>query len=161
MGPPTFLNSSENCSKKCSKNHRKLPFLGSKIGGIGFTYIWVFPVLGKCCKMFRMLIEVGKSEKIIKIGPETAEIEQKLPKNAKIAKISKFGSDFKIAKIGLFQPIFWVFFRYLGHLWADFDDFFTFSHLNHPSEQLETLPGHFRGPQVKKARYFLFFTPKR
>ena len=96
-------------------------------------------------KLFRRVIEVEKSEKIIKIGPETAEIEQKLPKIAKIAKISKFGSDFKIAKFGLFEAIFWVFFRYLGRLWADFDDFFTFSDLNHPSEQPETLPEHSKG----------------
>ena len=63
------------------------------MAGIGFTYIWAFPVLGKCCKMSRMLIEVGKSEKIIKIGSETAEISKKHPKNG--LKQAKFG-DFKI-----------------------------------------------------------------
>ena len=50
--------------------------------------------------MSMMFVKMRKSEKIIEIGPETAEIEQKLPKIAKIAKISKFGSDFKIAKFG-------------------------------------------------------------
>ena len=63
------------------------------MAGIGFTYIWAFPVLGKCCKMSRMLIEVGKSEKIIKIGPYTAEISKKQPKNG--LKSARFG-DFKI-----------------------------------------------------------------
>ena len=71
------------------KNHRKLPFLGSKIGGIGFTYSWVFPVLGKCCKMSRMLIEVGKSEEIFKIGPDTTEIAIGQPKNG--LKSARFG----------------------------------------------------------------------
>ena len=63
------------------KNHRKLPFLGSKIGGIGIFHLWASKVPGKCCKLFRMLIIVGESEKIIEIGPETAEIEQSEPKN--------------------------------------------------------------------------------
>ena len=54
-----------------------------------------FPMPAKYQKLFRRVIEAGKSEKIIKIDPETAEIEQKSPENAKIAKISKSGSDFK------------------------------------------------------------------
>ena len=66
-------------------------FLG-KMAGIGFTYIWAFPVLGKCCKMSRMLIEVGKSEKITKIGPDTAEIAKKQPKNGlKSVRFGDFG----------------------------------------------------------------------
>ena len=68
-------------------------FFWGEMAGIGFTYIWAFPVLGKCCKMSRMLIEVGKSEKIIKIGPDTAEIAKKQPKNG--LKSARFG-DFKI-----------------------------------------------------------------
>ena len=69
---------------------------------------------------------MGKSEKITGIGPETAEMEQKSPGIGKIAKMAEFGSDFKIAKFGLFGPIFWVFFRYLGRLWTDFSDFSLF-----------------------------------
>ena len=46
-------------------------------------------VLGKCRKLFRILIVVGKSEKIIKIVPKTAEIEQSEPKNGENLKISK------------------------------------------------------------------------
>ena len=40
-----------------------------------------FTTLAKYQKLFRRVIEVGKSEKIIKIGPETAEISGKYPKN--------------------------------------------------------------------------------
>ena len=74
---------------------------------------WGFPITGhqnaakvlaKSWKLLRMFINMGKSEKIIKIGPETAEIEQKSPKIGKIAKISKLGSDFG----ALFRPIFGV-----------------------------------------------------
>ena len=90
----------------------------------------------------------GKVKKSSEIGPEKTEIEQKWPKIAKIGKISKFGSDFKIAKFGLFEPIFWVFFPYLGRFWADFDDSFTFSHFNHPSEQLKALCEHWGDPEV-------------
>ena len=75
------------------KNYRKLPFLGSKIGGIGFFHLWASKVFGKCFKLFRRVIEVEKSEKIIKIGPETAEISKKHPKNG--LKQAEFG-DFKI-----------------------------------------------------------------
>ena len=42
---------------------------------------------GKCCKLFRIVIIVGKGEKITKIGPEMAGIEQNSPETAKIAKI--------------------------------------------------------------------------
>ena len=59
-------------------------------------------VLQKCWGLLRMFINMGKSEKITGIGPETAEIERKSPEIGKIAKIAKFGSDFKIAKFGLF-----------------------------------------------------------
>ena len=72
------------------------------MGGTQISWKSASPVRTKYQKLFRRVIEVEKSEKIIKIGPETAEIEQKLPKIAKIAKISKFGSDFKIAKFGRF-----------------------------------------------------------
>ena len=41
-----------------------------------------FPMPAKYQKLFRRVIEVGKSEKIIKIGPETAEISKKHPKTA-------------------------------------------------------------------------------
>ena len=81
-----------------------------------FSWFPTSRVHTKYQKLFTRVIEVEKSEKIIEIVAETAEIEQKLPKIAKIAKISKFGSDFKIAKFGLFEAIFWVFFRYLGRL---------------------------------------------
>ena len=118
------------------------------MGGVGLLHFRPSGAPGKCFKLFRVVIEVEKSEKIIEIGPETAEIEQKLPKIAKIAKISKFGSDFKIAKIGLFQPIFWMFFRYLGRLWADFDDFFTFSHFNEHPGHFATLSEHGKGPDI-------------
>ena len=50
--------------------------------------------------MSMMFVKMRKSEKIIEIGPETAEIEQNLPEIAKIAKISKFRSASKIAKSG-------------------------------------------------------------
>ena len=63
------------------KNHRKLPFLGQKQEKSFFFLLYASKVLEKCCKLFRMLIIVGKSEKIIEIGPETAEIEQSEPKN--------------------------------------------------------------------------------
>ena len=49
---------------------------------------------GNCWKLLRMFIKVGKSERINEINPETAEIEQKSPEIGKIAKISKFESDF-------------------------------------------------------------------
>ena len=42
---------------------------------------------GKCCKLFRIVIIMGKSEKITKIGPDTAEIGQNSAEIAKIAKI--------------------------------------------------------------------------
>ena len=45
------------------------------------SWFAVFPTLAKYQKLFRRVIEVGKSEKIIKIGPETAEISGKYPKN--------------------------------------------------------------------------------
>ena len=63
------------------KNSRKKGVFWPKMTPIGFTYICASPVVGKCCKMSRMLIEVGKSEKIIKICPDTAEIAKKQPKN--------------------------------------------------------------------------------
>ena len=69
------------------------------MGGIEFSWFPASPVYEQYQKLFRRVVEVGKSEKIIEIGPETAEIEQKLPKIAKIAKISKFGSDFKSHQI--------------------------------------------------------------
>ena len=72
------------------------------MGGIEFSWFPASPVHTKYQKLFRRAIEVEGSEEIIEIGPETAEIEQKLPKIAIIAKISKFGSDFKIAKFGIF-----------------------------------------------------------
>ena len=80
----------------------KLPFLGSKMGGIEFSWFPASPVHTKYQKLFRRGIEVGKSEKIIEIGPETAEIDQKSPEIGKIAKIAKFRSDIKITKFGLF-----------------------------------------------------------
>ena len=65
---------------------------------------------GKCWKLLRMLIKMGKNKKIIKIDPETAKREQKSPEIAKIAKISKFGSDFKNhqiwAVLGRFLGVF-------------------------------------------------------
>lgn len=42
---------------------------------------------GKCCKLFRIVIIVGKGEKITKIGPDTGEMEQNSPEIAEIAKI--------------------------------------------------------------------------
>ena len=53
----------------------------SKIGGIGFLHFRASTTPGKCFKLFRVVIVVGKSEKIIKIGPQTAEIAKKQPKN--------------------------------------------------------------------------------
>ena len=63
-------------------------FLG-KMAGIEISWFPAFPVPAKYQKMFRRVIEVGKSEKIIKIGPETAEISKKHPKNG--LKQPKFG----------------------------------------------------------------------
>ena len=59
-------------------------------------------VVGSCWKLSRMLIKMGKSEKMIKIDPETPEIEENSPEIAKITKISKSRSDSKIAKSGRF-----------------------------------------------------------
>ena len=58
--------------------------------------------VGSCWKLSRMLIKMGKSEKMIKIDPETPEIEENSPEIAKITKISKSRSDSKIAKSGRF-----------------------------------------------------------
>ena len=73
------------------KQSKKASFF-AKSDPIEITYIRPSPVVGKCCKMSRMLIEVGKSEKIIKIGPDTAEIAKKQPKNG--LKSARFG-DFR------------------------------------------------------------------
>ena len=51
------------------------------MGGIEFSWFPASPVHTKYQKLFRRVIEVGKSEKIIEIGPETAEISGKYPKN--------------------------------------------------------------------------------
>ena len=67
--------------------------LGLKIESVALFHLRASKVFGKCFKLFRRVIEVGKSEKIIKIGPETAEISKKHPKSG--LKQAKFG-DFKI-----------------------------------------------------------------
>ena len=93
MSLSNFFEFFEKPLEKMLKNHRKLPFLGSKIESIALFHLRASKVFGKCFKLFRRVIEVGKSEKIIKIGPETAEISKKHPKNG--LKQAKFG-DFKI-----------------------------------------------------------------
>ena len=74
------------------KNHQKLPFwrLSNRMDVMG--RLEAVKEQGKCCKLFRIVIIMGKSEKITKIGPETAEIEQNSAEIAKIAKIWKSGS---------------------------------------------------------------------
>ena len=57
--------------------------------GIEISWFPAFPVPAKYQKIFRRVIEVGKSEKIIKIGPDTAEIPKKQLKNG--LKYAKFG----------------------------------------------------------------------
>ena len=51
------------------------------MGVSGFFTYYGSIVFEKCFKLFRRVIEVEKSEKIIKIGPDTAEISKKQPKN--------------------------------------------------------------------------------
>ena len=83
IGPDTAAIAKKQSKKAC--------FL-RKLIPIEKTYIWLSPVVGKCCKMSRMLFGVGKSEKIIKIGPDTAEIAKKQPKNGlKSARFGDFG----------------------------------------------------------------------
>ena len=43
-----------------------------------------------------------------------------------------------------------MFFRYLGRLWTDFDDFFTFSHFNEHPGHFATLSEHGKGPDIGK-----------
>ena len=74
----------------------------AKMQGIDIVCFLALPVPAKYQKLCRRVIEVGKSEKIIKIDPETAEIEQNSPEIAKIAKISNLDPILKITKFGLF-----------------------------------------------------------
>ena len=102
----TFLKFAKKGAQKWPKNRRKRQFFGVKVTPIEITYICHFPVVGKCCKLSRMLIEVGKGEKIIQIGPDAAEIAKKQPKNG--LKSVRFG-DFRIGFEFLRFLPFWQF----------------------------------------------------
>merc|ERR1711994_809535 len=113
--PPTFLNFSKIAPKGAPKSAQnplkssKSPSFLKKMGGTQMSSKSASPVRTKYQKLFRRVIEVEKSEKIIKIDPETAEISKNSPEIAKIAKISNLDPILKITKFGLFRPFLGVF----------------------------------------------------
>ena len=85
----TFLKLSKKSAQKWPKNSQKKCLFLAKNTKMGEMCFRPFPVVGKCCKLRKLLIFVEKSEKIIKIGPDTAEIPKKQLKNG--LKYAKFG----------------------------------------------------------------------
>ena len=57
------------------------PYLAKTLGEMGNSWSRVSYMVGKCCRLFRMLIVVEKSEKISQKVEKPAEIEQTQPKN--------------------------------------------------------------------------------
>ena len=93
--PATFFNFLKTRSKSAQNTSKssKSPSFLKKMGGTEISWQPASPVCTKHQKLFKRVIEVEKSEKIIKIEPETAEVSKKHSKND--LKQSKFG-DFKI-----------------------------------------------------------------
>ena len=64
-----------------AQKHSKMCLFLAKNVNIGEMCFRASPMVGKCCKMSMELVFVEESERIIQIGPDTAEMSRKYPKN--------------------------------------------------------------------------------